>query len=42
MAPVKAKMKDPTWAQLVAKCYEEGIDLTARFWLEFYIIPILR
>ncbi|XP_064601079.1 LOW QUALITY PROTEIN: xanthine dehydrogenase-like [Liolophura sinensis] len=33
MAPVKAKMKDPTWLQLVQKCFSEGIDLTARYWL---------
>ncbi|XP_046360648.2 indole-3-acetaldehyde oxidase-like isoform X2 [Haliotis rufescens] len=30
MAPVKAKMVNPTWQQLVAKCYSEGMDLSAR------------
>ncbi|KAL5006950.1 hypothetical protein ScPMuIL_015756 [Solemya velum] len=33
MAPVKAKMVDPTWQQLVQKCLEEGIDLTARYFI---------
>ncbi|KAL4223518.1 hypothetical protein ACF0H5_016989 [Mactra antiquata] len=32
MAPVKEKMKDPTWVQLINECYSEGIDLTARYW----------
>ncbi|XP_041366429.1 xanthine dehydrogenase-like [Gigantopelta aegis] len=31
MAPVKAKMVDPTWKQLVAKCFQEGVDLSARY-----------
>merc|ERR1719242_2100179 len=32
MAPVKAQMTgNPTWEQLVAKCYEKQIDLVARF-----------
>ncbi|XP_071104762.1 uncharacterized protein [Haliotis cracherodii] len=30
MAPVKAKMVNPTWQQLVAKCYSERMDLSAR------------
>ncbi|XP_059138916.1 uncharacterized protein LOC131927201 [Physella acuta] len=31
MAPVKAKMVNPTWEQLVAQCYADMIDLTASF-----------
>ncbi|XP_012938611.1 xanthine dehydrogenase/oxidase [Aplysia californica] len=31
MAPVRARMKDPTWEQLVAKCFQERVDLTASF-----------
>ncbi|GFS24807.1 indole-3-acetaldehyde oxidase-like, partial [Elysia marginata] len=31
MAPVKAKMDHPTWEQLVTKCYENMIDLTASY-----------
>ncbi|CAL1541535.1 unnamed protein product [Lymnaea stagnalis] len=31
MAPVKAKMVNPTWKDLVAKCYDEMIDLTANY-----------
>lgn len=31
MAPVKAKMKNPTWPELVTQCYTEGVDLCARF-----------
>ncbi|KAH9518829.1 hypothetical protein Btru_006359 [Bulinus truncatus] len=31
MAPVRAKMSNPTWEQLVQKCYEEGVDLTASY-----------
>ncbi|XP_046559775.1 indole-3-acetaldehyde oxidase-like [Haliotis rubra] len=30
MAPVKAKMSNPTWQQLVAQCYAQGVDLSAR------------
>ncbi|XP_048242207.1 xanthine dehydrogenase-like [Haliotis rufescens] len=30
MAPVKAKMVNPTWQQLASKCYGDGVDLTAR------------
>ncbi|XP_046559709.1 xanthine dehydrogenase-like isoform X1 [Haliotis rubra] len=30
MALVKAKMVNPSWQQLVAKCYSEGMDLSAR------------
>ncbi|XP_048242204.1 xanthine dehydrogenase-like isoform X1 [Haliotis rufescens] len=29
MAPVKAKMTKPTWQKLVAKCFSEGVDLSA-------------
>lgn len=32
MAPVKAQMKDPTWPQLVQKCLQEGVDISARYW----------
>ncbi|XP_059138915.1 uncharacterized protein LOC131927200 [Physella acuta] len=31
MAPVKAKMVNPTWQELVSKCYDEMVDLTASF-----------
>ncbi|ESO95691.1 hypothetical protein LOTGIDRAFT_231915 [Lottia gigantea] len=34
MAPVKAKMKNPKWKDLVAKCYGEGVDITARYMSE--------
>ncbi|XP_046559716.1 xanthine dehydrogenase-like [Haliotis rubra] len=30
MDPVKAKMSNPTWQQLVAQCYAQGVDLSAR------------
>ncbi|XP_067656038.1 uncharacterized protein [Haliotis asinina] len=30
MAPVKAKMSNPTWQQLAATCYAQGVDLSAR------------
>ncbi|XP_067656035.1 uncharacterized protein [Haliotis asinina] len=30
MAPVKAQMSNPTWLQLVTKCFITGMDLTAR------------
>ncbi|XP_067656034.1 uncharacterized protein [Haliotis asinina] len=30
MAPVKAKMVNPTWQQLVTKCFSEGMDLSAK------------
>ncbi|XP_046360646.2 indole-3-acetaldehyde oxidase-like [Haliotis rufescens] len=30
IAPVKAKMVNPTWQQLVAQCYKQGVDLSAR------------
>ncbi|XP_005106600.1 xanthine dehydrogenase 1 isoform X2 [Aplysia californica] len=31
MAPVKAKMVDPSWEKLVAQCYADMIDLTASY-----------
>ncbi|XP_069131710.1 xanthine dehydrogenase-like [Argopecten irradians] len=31
IAPVKAKMSNPTWKELVQKCGSEGVDLTARY-----------
>ncbi|XP_067656036.1 uncharacterized protein [Haliotis asinina] len=30
MDPVRAKMSNPTWQQLVAQCYAQGVDLSAR------------
>ncbi|XP_046360643.2 xanthine dehydrogenase-like [Haliotis rufescens] len=30
LAPVKAKMVNPTWQQLAAQCYKQGVDLSAR------------
>ncbi|KAK3581553.1 hypothetical protein CHS0354_031893 [Potamilus streckersoni] len=32
MAPVKAKIKDPTWLKIVHECVEEEVDLVARSW----------
>ncbi|XP_052242919.1 uncharacterized protein LOC127852926 [Dreissena polymorpha] len=32
LAPVKAKIQDPTWLKIIQKCYEGGVDLTARYW----------
>ena len=29
--PIKKKMKSPTWKELIQKCYEEGVDLAARY-----------
>ncbi|GFO29431.1 indole-3-acetaldehyde oxidase-like [Plakobranchus ocellatus] len=31
MAPVKESMQSPTWEELVAKCYEEQIDMTVSY-----------
>jgi len=31
MAPMKAKLTDPTWEQVVAACYKEGMQLTSHF-----------
>ncbi|GFO29432.1 xanthine dehydrogenase/oxidase [Plakobranchus ocellatus] len=31
MAPVKESMQSPTWEELVAKCYEEEIDMTVSY-----------
>lgn len=31
MEPVKAKMKNPTWEELVAKCYDDHVLLTAHY-----------
>ncbi|XP_025087515.1 xanthine dehydrogenase-like [Pomacea canaliculata] len=31
MALVRQKMKNPTWQQLVTACYQQGVDLCARF-----------
>ncbi|KAK6190255.1 hypothetical protein SNE40_002166 [Patella caerulea] len=31
MAPIKAKMVNPTWKDLVIKSYNEGVDITARY-----------
>ncbi|KAK7486654.1 hypothetical protein BaRGS_00022055, partial [Batillaria attramentaria] len=31
MDPVKKKMKNPTWQQLVTACYKQGVDLCARY-----------
>ncbi|KAK3581556.1 hypothetical protein CHS0354_031896 [Potamilus streckersoni] len=33
MAPVKAKITDPTWLKIVQECAVEGIDLVARSWV---------
>ncbi|KAL3841842.1 hypothetical protein ACJMK2_019941 [Sinanodonta woodiana] len=33
MAPVKAKIPDPTWLKVVQECAVEGIDLVARSWV---------
>ncbi|XP_052797561.1 xanthine dehydrogenase/oxidase-like isoform X2 [Mya arenaria] len=32
LAPVKAKLPDPTWPNVIEKCYQDGIDLTSRYW----------
>ncbi|XP_052261039.1 uncharacterized protein LOC127865162 isoform X4 [Dreissena polymorpha] len=34
IAPVKAKLKDPTWLQIVQECYNEGIDLATHSWFK--------
>jgi len=34
MAPIKQTMKDPSWVDLINKCYGAGIDLSARFWTD--------
>ncbi|XP_060570673.1 uncharacterized protein LOC132728960 [Ruditapes philippinarum] len=31
MAPVRAKITDPTWLKVINECYNEGIDLSARY-----------
>ncbi|GFR81298.1 aldehyde oxidase, partial [Elysia marginata] len=31
MAPVKETMHDPTWEQLVTKCFQQEIDMTASY-----------
>jgi len=32
LAPEKAKLKDPTWQQVIVQCFEDGVDLSARYW----------
>ncbi|CAG2214889.1 XDH [Mytilus edulis] len=32
MAPVKAKMKNPTWKEWTQKCIEDKVDLSSRYW----------
>ena len=36
--PVKKKMKSPTWLQVIQKCYDEGVDLSAKYmWVQICI-----
>ncbi|XP_059140432.1 uncharacterized protein LOC131928419 [Physella acuta] len=34
LAPIRAKLKDPTWQELVSTAYGSGVNLTAQYWPE--------
>ena len=41
MKPVKEKMPpDSTWQQLVAKCFFDGVDLSAKFWYAWSFLSV--